>query len=604
MVGDRQSRKLAVILHADVVGSTTLVQRDEHMAHQRIREAFTRLSGVIDRYQGAAREIRGDALVAEFARASDAVTAAVAFQIETPHAEDRGGDPLQPQIRIGISLGEVIVADNTITGAGVVLAQRLEQLAAPGGVVVQGSVAETVPTRLPFSFDYLGEQSLKGFDQPVRAFVARLNAGAQIPAPEAAQATAKIEANGVHAPERSPLSLPDKPSIAVLPFTNMSSDPEQEYFSDGISEDIITDLSKVSGLFVIARNSSFVYKNKAFNVPDVCRELGVKFALEGSIRRAGARVRITAQLIDGVSGGHLWAERYDRDCTDIFEVQDDVTQKIVAALKVTLSESERSLIADAGTKSVDAHDFFLRGRELIFGLEKNRAMFDNATTLFRRAIECDPNYAAAYAGLSMAYMLDHQNLWSDAPGSSLELAGRFASDAIAKDGKDPFVHYVAALVAMFNKDYERWAAEADKALSLNPNYALALNARGLVHIYTGAPARAIPYIEGAMRLDPALQQHYLHFLGTAYFVAGDYETAARQFRERLSLNPTSDLSRAFLASALGHLGELDEARRIWRELKEINPRYSHADHVGRLPFQRPADSQKFGDGLRRAGLVD
>ena len=322
----------------------------------------------------------------------------------------------------------------------------------------------------------------------------------------------------------------------------------------------------------IARNSAFVYKGKALNVPDVCGELGVRFALEGSIRKAGNRVRITAQLIDGTSGGHLWAERYDRDLTDIFEVQDDVTQQIVAALKVTLSAAEKSLIVDGGTKNVDAHDFFLKGRGLLFGLKRDRGMFDIATACLRRAIELDPNYAAPFAGLGMAYLLDHQNRWSDAPETSLEQAERFVGEAIAKDDKDPFAHYVAALVAMWNKDYERWADAADMALSLNPNYALALNARGLVYIYTGEPAKAIPYIERAMRLDPVVQQQFIHFLGTAYFVAGDYDTAAALFRDRISINPTTDLSRAFLASALGHLNDQDEAQQTWNELKEINPR--------------------------------
>jgi len=384
----------------------------------------------------------------------------------------------------------------------------------------------------------------------------------------------------------------------------MSRDPDQEYFSDGITEDIITDISKVSGLFVIARNSAFVYKDKTFSVPQVCRELGVKFALEGSVRKAGNRVRVTAQLIDGSRDGHLWAERYDRDLTDIFEVQDDITHHIVAALKVTLSEAEKSLIVDGGTKDVNAHDFFLRGRELINGLKKDRQMFDQATACFRRAIEIDPNYAAPHAGLGMVYILDYQNHWSDAPERSLGQAAHFADQAIARDDLDPFAHRVAAIVAMFRKDYERWAAEADRALSLNPNYAPALAARGLLHTYTGEPKKAIPDIERAIRLDPASQQQFVHFLGTAHFVAGQYETAAAVFRDRIAINPTTDLSRAFLASALGHLGKPDEAREIWRELKEINPRYSHVEHIGRLPFRDPEDAEKFTDGLRKAGLAE
>ncbi len=253
---------------------------------------------------------------------------------------------------------------------------------------------------------------------------------------------------------------------------------------------------------------------------------------------------------------------------------------------------------------MDAHDSFLRGRELTFGPKrKDRAMFDQSIAYFRRAIELDPNYAAPYAGLGMVYILDYQNHWSDTPGASYELAERMVNESIAKDDKDPFSHFVAATVALWKKDHERWAAEVDRALALNPNYALAVSSRGQVHIFTGEPAKAIPYIERAIRLDPA-QQLYRHFLGTAYFVAGNYETAAAVFKDRIAMTPSTDLSRAFLASALGHLGRLDEARQIWRELKEINPRYSYVDHFGRLPFKNPTDAHKFTDGLRKAGLAE
>jgi adenylate cyclase len=390
----------------------------------------------------------------------------------------------------------------------------------------------------------------------------------------------------------------------VLPFENMSGDPEQEYFSDGITEDIITDLSKLSGLFVIARNSAFVYKGKRFNVADVCRELGVKFALEGSVRKAGNRVRITAQLIDGASGGHLWAERFDRELTDIFEVQDEVAQRIVGALKVSLSESEKAALADAGTTNVEAHDLFMRGRELVYGETKDRGMFERAIDMFGRAIELDPDYSGPYAGMAMAYLLDHQNHWSDAPEQSLARSAHFAEVAVAKDENDPFAHYVAALTAMFNKDFGRWTGEADKALALNPNFALALNARALVHIYTGEPLEGIPMIERVMRLDPAFQEQYLHFLGTAYLMAGQYETAAACFKQRIAMRPATDLSRAFLAVALGHLGRADEAQGIWRELMEINPDYRFDAHIARLPFKHPADAERFGEGLRMAGLPE
>ncbi len=420
---------------------------------------------------------------------------------------------------------------------------------------------------------------------------------------ELAAAGVAVGTTEARAPSVAP-SLPDRPSIVVLPFTNMSRDVEQEYFSDGITEDVITDLSKVSGLFVIARNSAFLYKDKAVHVPQVCRELGVRFALEGSIRKAGNRVRVTAQLIDGSTGGHLWAERYDRDLTDIFEVQDELTRHIVGALKVTLTDAEKSRIVGGGTKSVEAHDLFLKGRELMFGLKKDREIFDRWMACFRRAIELDPNYSDAYAGLGMGYCLDHQNRWSDQPELSLGEAERVADAAIAKDDKSPYAHFAASMVAMNKKDYRRWADESEKALSLNPNYAPATVGRGTVYIYTGEPAKAVPYIERAMRLDPTLPAQYLHFLGTAYFVAGDYETAEKMFKDRIMANPHTDLSRAFLASTLGHLGRAEEARRVWQELKEINPRYSLADHIDRLPFKDPTDAEKIAEGVRKAGLLN
>jgi adenylate cyclase len=583
-------RRLAAILAADVVGYSRMIRADEEgtlAAFKALRAEL--VDPKIAAYRGRVFKLMGDGMLAEFASVVDAVRAAVEIQQAVTERNAAGAQREPIEFRVGINLGDVVIDGDDIQGDGVNVAARLEGLAEPGGVYVSAAVYDQVRDRIDIAFEDFGDQRVKNIDRPLRVW--RWLRDAAAPAAEAA------------GPE-APRPLPDKPSIVVLPFDNMSPDPEQEYFSDGITEDIITDLSKVSGLFVIARNSAFVYKDKRFNVPEACRELGVGFAVEGSIRKAGNRVRITAQLIDGSSGGHLWAERYDRDLTDIFEVQDEVTQQIVAALKVTLSAAEKSRIVGGGTKNVDSHDNFLRGRELVFAFKKDREMFDRSTACFRHAIELDSDYGAPYAGLGMAYLLDHQNHWSETPETSLERARGFVAEAIARDDKDPFAHYVAALVAMFGKDYERWAQEADLALSLNPNFALALNARGIVHIYTGEPAKAVPYIERAMRLDPAFTQQYMHFLGTAYFVAGDYETAADRFRDRITINPTSDLSRAFLASALGHLGDSGEARRIWRELEEINPGYSHADHVDRLPFRDPADAAKFTDGLRKAGLAD
>ncbi|WP_173520214.1 adenylate/guanylate cyclase domain-containing protein [Ensifer sesbaniae] len=581
-------RRLAAIMAADVVGYSRLIRTDEDGTLAALKALRTDLIGPrIADHHGRVVKLMGDGLLVEFASVVEAVRAAAEMQQAMAERNAAVSEEQRIEFRVGINLGDVAIDGEDIYGDGVNVAARLEALAEAGGVYVSEAVYDQVRDRLELRFEDLGKQQLKNIDRPVRVW--RWLRDGITPTPKAVQAEQP---------------LPERPSIIVLPFNNMSRDADQEYFSDGITEDIITDLSKVSGLFVIARNSAFVYKNRAFSVPQVCRELGVKFALEGSIRKAGNRVRVTAQLIDGSSGGHIWAERYDRELTDIFEVQDDITEQIVAALKVTLSEAEKSRNIDSGTKDMDAHDLFLRGRELIRGVKKDREMFDQATACFRRAIELDPNYAAPYAGQSMAYVLDFQNRWSDTPETSLDQAERFASAAIARDDQDPFSHYVAALVACFQKNYERWAHEADRALSFNPNYAPALNLRGLVHVYTGEPAKAIPYTERAMRLDPAFGHQYVHFLGTAHFVMGEYEKAAALFRDRIAVSPTTDLSRAFLASALGHLGKLDEAREVWRELKGINPRYSPVEHIGRLPFRDPADAEKFIAGLRKASLAE
>jgi adenylate cyclase len=330
---DRLLLKLAVILHADVVGSTSLVQINETLAYERIQAAFHRFSEAIGSYGGVTHELRGDALVAEFEKASDAVAATLAFQTLNEGFNATLSDNIQLRLRVGIGMGEVVIVDNTITGAGVVLAQRLEQLADSGGVVVQGAVSETVPTRMPYDFESLGEQLLKRFDQPVRAFSVKLKSGEELPVPDGCSEPLSTEHNNPLFPVKlsrdsyealtgERLELPNKPSIAVLLFQNMSGDPQQEFFADGMSEDIITALSRLPNLVVIAQNSTFVYKGRAVDVGEVGRDLRDSHVLEGSIHKSGNRLRITSQLIETSNGDHVWAERYDRNLDDIFAVQD------------------------------------------------------------------------------------------------------------------------------------------------------------------------------------------------------------------------------------------------------------------------------------------
>jgi adenylate cyclase len=325
--------------------------------------------------------------------------------------------------------------------------------------------------------------------------------------------------------------------------------------------------------------------------------------LEGSIRRSGNRVRITAQLIDAESGGHLWAERFDRELSDVFAVQDEVTRRIVDALKVTLSPSESAMLDAVRTTSSKAHDCFLLGRELLWGTVRNLDVFQRSTRLFEQAIAEDPDYGEPYAGLAMAQVLNWQFHWTDDWRQGLDSAGRQIGLALLKSPQVAFVHYVAAVCYLWMRELDRSAAEADAALNLNPNYAQAHNSRGIVNIYGGQPLAAVPHIEQAIRLDPAQKQLYIHFLGSAHLVAGRFDAAAALFRERIALAPKTDLSRAFLAVALGYLGEGEEARRVWRELMEINPGYSFAEHIGRLPFRDKADIERLAKGLAAAGIA-
>jgi adenylate cyclase len=588
MAEERVQRRLAAILSADVVGYSRLMGIDEAGTLARLKELRRELiDPTIASHSGRIVKLMGDGMLVEFGSAVDAVACAIKIQKQVPGHDSGNAEARPMQFRIGINVGDIIIEGDDIFGDGVNIAARLEPLAEPGGICVSSIVNESVGNRIDVEFSDSGDISVKNIDRPIRVW--KWHPG-------------KTDVDANRSDAANPTPKVETPSIAVLPFTNMSGDPEQEYFSDGISEDVITDLSKIAGLMVISRNSSFTYKGRSVDVRAVGRDLGVRSVLEGSVRRAANRVRITAQLIDATNGAHLWADRYDRDLTDIFAVQDDVTRRIVEALKVTLSPAEKERHADSGTSNIDAYDCFLRGRELLFGKTNTREMFEQSTKYLMRALELDPNYSKAHAGLSMAYSLDYQNRWSDDPDTSLRLSKQNAEQAIRKDPAEPFARLVASWAAIFEKDLDRAKSEADVALSLNPNFALAYTCLAQIQTLSGRPLEAIPALERGIRLDPAYRQQNLHMLGMAYLLAGKYETAAAVLRERVLLVPETDFSRALLVSALGHLGEVDEARRIWQELKEINPKYSFSEHFARRPFKREEDVQRIAEGLLKAGL--
>lgn len=591
MPEERSNRRLAAVLAADVVGYSRMMGADEAgtlAALKRHRE--TLFNPAVAEHNGRVVKLIGDGTLVEFSSVVDAVKCALAIQRSV--SAEAGSNGPSITLRIGINLGDVIIDDDDIYGDGVNIAARLEPLAEPGGVCVASIVSESVGQRIDAVFRDGGEVSVKNIDRPVRVWKWHPNdAAPALPQPATAASTG--EAKAVQAV---------LPGIAVLPFDNMSGDPEQEYFSDGISEDIITDLSKVGGLSVIARNSSFAYKGKSPDIRTVGRELGVSSVLEGSIRRAGNRVRINAQLIDAATGAHLWAERYDREIADIFDLQDEITRKIVDALRVTLTSSELARVNDTPTKSVEAHDLFLRARELMAGAVKNQMMFNDASTLLNQAMAVDTDYAEPHAALAILLALDYHNAWTGHPDESLKRAMAHANRAIEMAPEDPFGHYAASVVASFLKDFDRSSREIENALALSPNHAPTINAKGVLLLYSGKADEAIPLIERAMRLDPGYSQQYLHFLGLAYLLSGRLETAIIHFRERILLVPETDFTRVWLASALGQLGEIKEAKRIWAELMEINPSYRLNEHIDRLPFRRREDVDMLVAGLAEAGL--
>jgi TolB-like protein/class 3 adenylate cyclase len=603
MAKDRLLGKLAVILHADVAGSTALVQQDEQLAHERIQDAFRRFSDTIKNYQGNVLELRGDALLAEFERPSDAVAATLAFQADHIYLISRLKDDLRPTIRVGIAMGEVVIADGTITGAGVILAQRVEQLADPGGLCITAALHEALPKRMPFDLENLGEQVLKGFDDPVRVYRVELSEGQSVPAPqqyyqhEASSKKPKlivaiivialvvvggaaywfkakeprVEAASL---ERMAFPLPDKPSIAVLPFTNMSSDAEQEYFSDGITEDIITDLSKISGLFVVARNSTFTYKGQAVKIRQVAEELGVRYVLEGSVRRSQEKIRITAQLIDALKGNHIWAERYDRELKDVFSVQSEVARQVAKVLAVTLKANENERLFQKYTTSIDAYDVFLQARRAVDAPTKDNIL--RGEKLFSRVIELDPNFAGGYAGLSFNYSVQVRFQYSTSPSTHLARAFELANKAIEVDGSYAWGYIALAGAHLANGDAATAVDAMRQALTLEPNGYEANLFMGFYLQFAGEADLAVEHLLLARRLSPVVSVRDLAFMGNAQFMNGNYAEVVRLNSERDRKFPGrwSPSRSVVIAATYTLLERPEEAAAIVKELLDTHPNFN------------------------------
>lgn len=502
-------RRLTAILAADVVGYSRLMGLDEAGTLAALKTHRREMADAkIDEHQGRIVKVTGDGMLVEFPSVVNAVACAADIQRRMRERNVDVPDDRRIEFRIGIHLGDIIFEDNDIYGDGVNIAARIESIAQPGGIAVSGSVRDNVGNRLDLAFEDRGEQQLKNIDRPVRVF----NVGLFQHAPPQGAASAAPKA----ALEK------EKPSIAVLPFDNMSGDPEQEYFSDGITEDIITDLSKISGLSVIARNSAFTYKGKLVDIQDVCRRFNVATVLEGSVRKAGQRVRITAQLIDGKDGTHLWADRYDRDLTDIFAIQDEITHTIVDQLKVRLLPEEKKAIGQAPTANVEAYTNYLRGRE--FFHTRTKGSLQLARRLFARAADLDPNYARAYAGIADCDSALHA--WH---GAEISLEGLFATCA--------------------------------KALALDPSLAEAHASHGLALSTTGRHGDAVAEFERAIALDPnSYEGHY--FYARHSFAEGDLEKAVELYERCADINPDDYRSPLLVMNALHSLGRHDEEAKL------------------------------------------
>ena len=577
-------RHLAAILSADVAGYSRLMAEDEQGTIQTITAYRSLVSSLVGDHHGRVVDSPGDNLLAEFPNALDAVQCAVEVQRVLQVRNQSLAENRQMLFRIGVHLGDITTEGDRIYGDAVNVAARLEGLAEPGGICISAGVLGQVETKLDLVFDDLGKQEVKNILKPVRVYRVMADPASAIPT------------SGEPA-----LELPDEPSIAVLPFTNMSGDPEQEYFSDGITEDLITDLSKVPGLFVIARNSSFTYKGRPLQVQQVALDLGVRYVLEGSVRKAGDRVRITAQLVDASDGHHLWAERYDRNLDDIFAVQDEVTAQIVAALELSLTESSRTRVEKIPTGSLQAYDYFLRGESYRWNVTKETNR--RAREMYEQAIGLDPGYAQAYAALSWVYFINWEWQWAEDPDAfdrSFELARR----AVELDPSLPFAHAQLGWVYFFRNEHDRGIAELERALALDSNYAEAhANLAGLLGM-AGRPAEAMRAAEKSMRLDPKHPGAYELHLAIAYHAMGQHEAAVGPLREALARSPDLSPAHRLLAVVYAELGREEEARAEVGEILRISPDASLDAFRRSLPYKDPEELERYIAALRKAGLPE
>jgi adenylate cyclase len=572
-------RKLAAILSADVKGYSRLMGEDEK-GTLRILNTYKEIMGnLIQKLHGRVVDAPGDNVLAEFGSVVDAVQCAFEIQKDLKNRNAELPENRRMELRIGINLGDVIEERDKIFGDGVNIAARVQGLADGGGICISGSAYEQVENKVAISFEYLGEHIVKNISRPVRVY------------------RVITQPRVVHEVDKK-LELPEKPSIAVLPFVNMSGDPEQEYFSDGITEDLITDLYKISGLFVIARHSVFTYKGKAAKVQEVGRELGVRYVLEGSVRKAGSRLRITAQLVDTLTGGHLWAERYDRDLKDVFALQDEVTQKIVESLAVRLTKREEDRLARKYTDNLEAYDLVLRGLECYFQLTQQANV--NAREIFQKVVDLDPLYALAHSRLGWTYLREWSLGWTQSQ-DPLERALELAKRTIALDDSLSDGHALLAETYLWKRQHDEAIAEAEKAVFLDPNNAERMVDLGNILSWAGRSEEAIGWIKKGMRLNPICPVGYLWMLGHAYFLTEQYAEAIATLNKAVDRQPDFLPSHFILAACFLMVGQHEKFSAELEKIKGLIPSLL-PEAWKQLPYRDQNRVDRFLNLLRGLGL--
>ena len=584
MADEGFKRKLTTIFSADVVGYSRLMEDNEEATIQTLNAYRNSMSTLIEQHRGRVVDMTGDNLMAEFASVVDAVKCAVETQKEIGKRNVDLPENRRMLFRIGVNLGDIVEEDDRIYGDGVNVASRIEGLADPGGVCLSKSAYEQIKKKLDFGFEYMGEQSVKNISEPVSVYKVLIDSERSQPLVE------------------EKLELPDKPSIAVLPFVNMSGDPGQEYFSDGLTEQIINGLCKVYNLFVIARNSSFAYKGKSVNAQRVGKELGVRYILEGSVQKAGDRVRITAQLIDATTGYHLWSENYDRDLSDIFALQDEITLKIMNALQIKLTMGEQARLWAGATINIQAYDMHMRGNECFFRINEK----DNkqARRFYHEAINFDNTYAEPYVMLGHSHILDLLYRWSNSPIESFEQAEKCAERALAlKDSLD-LTHSLWGWIYLFRRQHEKAIKEGERAIELNPNGAEAHIQLSFILILSDETELAIKLAKRAFRLNPIPLPYYYMFLAMAYRNNGQYDKAIELSKKGLRGNPDQLSVYLTLAASYMYLNRTEEAHKAVKEVLRIHPNFSLEHQAKTMPYKRQETGDRFIEALRKAGLPD